>query len=146
MIDKNYTIMLKHKLARFFQKIAIKLIRASNKNDEPKHSEYEFECLAICKNLILKEKTKLLISPISGKRYIKSDDSQIFIIIDNRQITIVNHNYSYTIELTYKSFDRLSKVFDNEVEIRRQIMEDEIRSNVKHSLTNIYQNIINDKI
>ena len=141
MIDKNHTIMLKHKLARFFQKVAIKLIRASNKNDEPKHSEYEFECLAICKNLILKEKTKLLISPISGKRYITIVNHNF-----NRQITIVNHNYSYTIELTYKSFDRLSKVFDNEVEIRRQIMEDEIKSNVKHSLTNIYQNILNDKI
>lgn len=146
MIDKNYTIMLKHKLSRFFQKVAIKLIKASNKTDEPKHSEYEFECLAICKNLILKDKTKLLISPISGKRYIKSDDSQIFIIIDNRQITIVNHNYSYTIELTYNAFDRLSKAFDNEVEKRRQIMESEIRSNVKHSLTNIYNNIINEKV
>ena len=146
MISKTNTFMSKHKILRFFQKIAIKIIRATNKNDEPKHSEYEFECISICKNLIKKENTKLLISPISGKRYIKSDDSQIFIIIDNLQTTIVNHNYSYNIELTYNAFLRLSNFFDNEVETRRQIMENEIRSNVKHSLTNIYNNIINEKV
>lgn len=137
---------LKHKFIRFFQKVGIKIIRASNKTDEPKHTEFEFECISICKNLIHKEKSKLLISPISGKRYIKSEDNQIFIIIDNRKITIVNHNYSYNIELNTKAFDRLIRIFDNEVEIRRQIMENEIRSNVKHSLSNIYKNITNEKI
>ena len=111
---------IKHNFIRFFQKVGIKLIRASNKSDEPKHTEFEFECLSICKNLIHKEKSKLLISPISGKRYIKSDDSQIFIIIDNRKITIVNHNYSYNIDLNTKGFERLLKIFDNEVETRRQ--------------------------
>lgn len=137
---------LKHKTIRFFQRVGLKVLRASNQSNEPKHSEFESECLAICKNLIHKEKSKLLISPISGKRYIKSEDNQIFIIMDNGKITIVNHHYSYNIDLTYKAYDRLLKVFDNEVEIRRQVMEDEIRSNVKHSLSNIYKNISNDKV
>jgi len=145
MIDLKNTTMLKHKVKRFLQRIALKIIKVSNKGDLTK-SDYQYECLAICKNLMHKEKTKLLTSPISGKRYINSDDKQIYIIIDNRQITIVNHNYSYTIELTYNAFERLSKVFDNEVELRRQEMEKEIRSNVKHSLKNIYNNIVNDKV
>ena len=136
---------LKHKLIRFFQRTALKVFRASNLEKEPK-GEFENECLSICKNLINKENSKLLISPISGKRYIKNDEKQIFIIIETRQLTIVNHNYSYNINLLPKSFDRLIKLFDNEVEIRRQKMEDEIRSNVKHSLTNIYHNIVNEKI
>jgi hypothetical protein len=137
---------LKHKTIRFFQKVGLKILRASNQSNEPKHSEFEYECLAICKNLIHKEKSKLLISPISGKRYIKSEDNQIFVIMDNGKITIVNHHYSYNIDLTYKAYDRLLKTFDNQVEIRRQVMEDEIRSNVKHSLTNIYKNIANEKV
>jgi hypothetical protein len=66
--------------------------------------------------------------------------------MDNGKITIVNHHYSYNIDLTYKAYDRLLKTFDNQVEIRRQVMEDEIRSNVKHSLTNIYKNIANEKV
>ncbi len=66
--------------------------------------------------------------------------------MDKRVITIVNHNYSYTIELTPKTSDRLYNSFDNEVETRRKKMEDEIRSNVKHSLSNIFKNITNEQI
>ena len=71
--------------------MAINFIKKTTPKEEFVKSEYEYECLGICKNLIHKEKTKLLISPISGKRYIKSDDNQIFIIIFNRTITSVNH-------------------------------------------------------
>ena len=38
---------IKHNFIRFFQKVGIKLIRASNKSDEPKHTEFEFECLSL---------------------------------------------------------------------------------------------------
>jgi len=137
---------MKHKIKRFFQKVGLHFIRKTTPKEEYVKSEYEYECIGICKNLINKESTKLLISPISGKRYIKSDDSQIFIIMDQRITTIVNHNYSYSIELTPKTSERLFRSFDNEVEVRRKKMEDEIRSNVKHSLTNIFKNITNEQI
>lgn len=129
------------------QKIAIKVIKAFDiNNGRPKIGEYEAESVSICKKLIEKTDTVLLISPISGKRYIKSDDNQLFIIIEDYQMTIVNHSYSYNIPLGLKAFTRVSKIFDNEVESRRMKMETEIRSNVKHSLSNIYKNIINEKI
>lgn len=142
---KNIKMMINHKIKRFFQKITLKVIKIMNPH-KPEEGEYERESLVICKNLIIKDTSKLLISPISGKRYIKNDEKKIFIIIENRTLTIVNHNYSYNIELSVKSYDRLTNIFDNEVEKRRQKMEDEIRSNVKHSLTNIYNNIINENI
>lgn len=138
--------LIAHRVKRLFQYIAIKLIRTISPKEDSKKGEYEGECLAICKNLIHKENTKLLISPISKKRYIKNDDKRIFIIMESDQLTIVNHNYSYNITVMPKSYDRLTSMFDNEVEKRRQKMEDEIRSNVKHSLSNIYQNIINEKV
>jgi hypothetical protein len=137
---------LKHKIKRFLQKTALKSIRVLNPEDKSKRGEYEKESISICKNLITKDASKLLISPISGKRYIKNDEKKIFIIIEGKTLTIVNHNYSYNIELLSKSYDRLVIIFDNEVEKRRQKMEDEIRSNVKHSLTNIYNNIVNESI
>jgi hypothetical protein len=137
---------INHNFKRFFQKIALKMIRIGNHNNDYKRSDYEKESLSICKNLIHKDSSKLLISPISKKRYIKNDDKKIFIIIETRLLTIVNHNYSYNIELHPKSYDILSLIFDNEVEKRRQIMENEITSNVKHSLTNIYNNIVNENI
>ena len=74
----------------------------------------------------------MLISPISQKRYIKNDHKRIFIIFEpNRTLTIVNHQYSYTIDLHPKACERLVHIFDNEVENRRSAMELEIKSNVK---------------
>jgi gas vesicle protein len=107
---------------------------------------FDHESFAIAKRLISKQETTLLISPISGKRYIKSDGNQLFIIIESHQMTIVNHQYSYNIDIAGKSFEKISQVFDAEVEKRREDMETEIRSNVKHSLSNIYKSLLNEKI
>jgi hypothetical protein len=88
----------------------------------------------------------LLLSPISGKRYIKSHDEQLFIIIESNLITIVNHQYSYNINIWGKPLETIIRMFDIEVEKRREAMEMEIRSNVKHSLANIFKNLSDEKI
>jgi hypothetical protein len=136
-----------HTLKRFAQKTAIKAIRLADIEKQTRvHSEYETEAFGICKKLIDKRTTTLLISPISGKRYIKSDDNQLFIIIENNRMTIVNHQYSYNINIEGKAYYRIIKAFDTEVEQRRELMEKEIRSNVKHSLSNIYEKLTNEKV
>jgi hypothetical protein len=135
-----------HKLNRFFQRTAIKAIRMMNPDLERSTVEYEHEAFSICRRLITNPETTLLISPISGKRYIKSDDNQLFLIIERHQMTIVNHQYSYNIDVHGKAYDKIAQVFDAEVERRREKMEAEIRSNVKHSLSNIYKNLVNEKI
>ena len=137
---------MKHKIVRYLQKIAIKFMKLATPPEERKKDDYEFECLGICKSLIRDERSKLMMSPISRKRYINSHDKQIFIIIENGFLTIVNHHYSYNIDLPMKSYNRLSTIFDTEMENRRQRMEDEIKSNVKHSLKNIYKNLVDEKV
>ena len=136
-----------HKFKRFTQKIGIGLIRMMDpsKYEAPKH-DYEREALAICKKLASKKSSTLLLSPISGKRYIKSEDNQIYIIIDGHLVNIVNHSYSYIIPVEGKQHERLLRMFDKEVEARREVMEAEIRSNITHSLSNIYQNLINEQV
>lgn len=135
-----------HKIKRWFQKIAIKYIKLLSPDNQFEHGDFENEGLSICKNLISREDSKLLISPISKKRYIKNDQKKIFIIFElNRTLTIVNHQYSYTIDLHPKACERLIHIFDNEVESRRSAMELEIKSNVKHSLSNIYKTLINEE-
>jgi hypothetical protein len=114
-----------------------------SKFEGPK-TDYGQEAIAICRKLASKSTSTLLLSPISGKRYIKSDDNQIFIIIEGHLITIVNHSYSYVIPVEGRQKERLISMFDLEVEKRREIMESEIRSNIKHSLSNIYKNLINE--
>jgi hypothetical protein len=128
---------LKHKIKRKIQKIAIKYFKLFSLDEQFEHGDFENEGLSICKNLISREDSKLLISPISKKRYIKNDQKRIFIIFEsNRTLTIVNHQYSYTIDLHPKAC---------EVESRRSAMEKEIKSNVKHSLSNIYKSLINEE-
>ena len=136
-----------HKLNRFFQRTAIKATRMMNPGIEGRYNDdFNVESFAICKRLISKRETTLLISPLSGKRYIKSDDNQLFIIIESHQMTIVNHQYSYNIDIAGKAHERIAQVFDAEVERRREQMETEIRSNVRHSLSNIYKNLLNEKV
>lgn len=137
---------LHHNFKRLLQRFTLFLYKSLNQNDDPKHGEFEYECNTICKTLIKNPKTKLLISPISKKRYINNHDKQIFIILEHRLLTIVNHNHSYSIDLTLKSYERIASLFDNEVERKRQEMEEEIRSNVKHSLSNIFENIKNESL
>jgi len=135
-----------HKIIRILQKIGLKFYRLGNQYDKSEKSDYEHECIGICKSLIKDERTKLMMSPISRKRYLNSHDKQIFIIIENYTMIIVNHQYSYTIDLPSKSYIRITSMFDEEMEKRRLAMEREIKSNVKHSLKNIYQNLVNEKV
>ena len=91
-----------HKFKRYIQRTAIKTIRLMNPGIDKHASDYDHEAFSISKRLISKRETTLLISPISGKRYIKSDDNQLFIIIESHQMTIVNHQYSYNIDIAGK--------------------------------------------
>jgi len=136
-----------HKLKRLTQKLGIQIFRMlePTKYQAPK-GEYEVEALAICRKLASRKSSTLLMSPISGKRYIRSKDNQIHVIIDGHLITIVNHSYSYVIPVEGRSHERLIRMFDLEVEVRREVMESEIRANIKHSLSNIYKNLVNEQV
>lgn len=130
---------LLHQLKRFLQKSTIKVIRLSTPPQDK--SEYERDAVNICKKLILKQDTTLLLTPLSGKRYIKNDDLGISVILEGRNIKVINHIYSYTVFLEDKSWLKVVSIFDLEVERRREIFEKEITENIKHSLQTIYKSI-----
>ena len=138
-----------NRIRHAIKKIGIKALRLMDPDKLPNNDEqnaYIMETFSICKRLISKEDTTLLMSPISGKRYINSADKQIYIIIEPRMVTLVNHSYSYNIELTAPTFSKIARIFDAEVESRREAMEKEIRSNVKHSLSQIYKNLVDERV
>jgi hypothetical protein len=135
-----------HSFKRLSQKLAIRMHKAMDPTQHAQPTEFEFETLAICRSLINRSNSELLISPLSGKRFIKNSDSQIYFIIQDGMVDIINHTYSYNVKITLKAYQRLVKAFDMEVESRRQEMEDEIRSNVKHSLKTIFQTLSNETI
>jgi len=92
----------------------------------------------ICKKLILDPESKLTFAPISGKRFIKNETKNMFVVIENHTINLINHVYSYSVYLSSQTdYKEIIQNFDGILENRRQTLEDEIRNNIQHSLQTI---------
>jgi hypothetical protein len=131
---------ISHKFRRWLQSYVIYVIKAIDYGRE-KQSEYELDCLKICKKLIQRSDSTLLLTPLSNKRYIKNDSMGIFITIEGNLIKVINHKYSYVVPMSDKSIKDVTDVFNSTVEKQRKKMEDEISSNIKHSLRDISVNL-----
>ena len=104
--------------------------------------EEEIFALEICQKLIMDSNSKLTNAPISFKRFIKNDDNNMFIVINNRTISLINHVYSYNVFIeSPEHYTDICEIFDNEMEKRRQELEDEIKNNIKHSLKEILKKV-----
>jgi hypothetical protein len=129
-----------HKFRRTIQKLVILTIKSLDYG-RTKQSAYELECLKICKKLISKPDSVLLLTPLTNKRYIKNDNLAIFVTIEGSLVNVINHKYSYTVPMSDKSTKELNDYFNITVEASRQKMEEEITSNIKHSLMDISKNL-----
>jgi hypothetical protein len=108
----------------------------------PPIPEEERITVEICKKLISDPESKLTYAPISNKRFIKNEKKSMFIVIEHHTINLINHVYSYSIYLSNSGdYDEIITSFDKILEHERQTLEDEIRSNIQHSLTTILEKL-----
>ncbi len=100
-------------------------IYLKNKVDLKQPTTQEEECVTkICLNLIDYPRTRLTYAPISNKRFIKNDEKEIFVVIDNHMVSLINHVYGYTISIENETlFKQIIEKFDNTLEERRQELE-----------------------
>ena len=112
--------------------------------DNQKNSDTEKLCMSITRSLITNPESKFLLAPLSGKRYIKNENLEIFVILDRGTISITNHVYHYDVTVSNRNWQRIIGMYDNKVEGIRQEYEDEIMKNIEHSLSAI-QNKIKEK-
>ena len=146
MLMKKMIKEVSHQFRRWTQGIYIKLHRKLNFGSrEDGADENSQECLQICRSLILREDSLLLIAPLSEKRYVKNELFGIFIIIQNGVVQIINHTYSYKVVLTENESKKICRIYDLAIESRRMEFENEIKANIKHSLKNIIGDIKNGK-
>jgi len=110
-------------------------------SEKSRLAENEKICTAICRKLINHENSKFLIAPLSGKRYIKNVVLGLFIVLDDRKISITNHVYHYDVVLSQRDWDKLVILYDNKTEKIRNGFEDEIKSQIVHSLSSILEKI-----
>jgi hypothetical protein len=101
------------------------------------------QCTAICRRLIHNPNSELLIAPISRKKYIKNEQYGIFITMEDGEVTITNHTYSYFIKLPDIDWSKLKDFFKKEMEERVLQMEKDLDVQIKHSLETIYSKICN---
>lgn len=134
-----------HKLKRVFQKFGITLHKMTVLDKGVEISAGEKEAIAIVNRLIKDKESELLTCPNTGKFYIKCGRKKMLIVIGNKEVNIINSVYSYSVHLSEKTESNIRNFFLDEVEIRRDEMEQEFTSSVKHSLKTIYQNLTNEK-
>lgn len=96
----------------------------------------------ICKRLIDNLNSQLTLAPKSFKRFIRNDNLDMFIVIHNRTINLINHVYSYNVYIESEElYTSLVDKFDSELETRREELENQITNNIQHSLKNILEKI-----
>jgi hypothetical protein len=126
----------KHAFRRWIQQMYINSVRKMD-YERGSRTKYELDCLSICKKLIDKPDSQLLMTPLSNKRYIHNPTNSIFITIEGNSINVINHKYSYTVLVQEKSKEDVIDYFNEVLEKQRLKMEEEITSNIKHSLRKI---------
>ena len=131
---------------RFFKRLYIKM-RLAYRNQYYKQQDlvkYHRAPLFICMKLLKIEDSLLLIAPVSDDKYIYNERLGILVSLLGHRGSIIDRTYSYDISLSNKDWDKLDKLFLNEMQKRTKKIEEQIVSNVKHSLDNIYSKINKD--
>jgi hypothetical protein len=131
---------LKRLVKRTYVRILL-IGRNSFTKESDKLTENDKICKAICYKLIKHSSSKFLIAPRSGKRYIKNDVLNIFLILDDRKITITNHVYHYDVTLPERDFERISRMYDDKTELIRETYESDMMSQIVYSLSTILKNV-----
>ena len=130
-----------HYIKRLSQKLYITWKRSLDPNQIPKKDPQQTSLLLICKRIISSNDSTLLIAPVSGKRYIKYEKGNLFIILSKEQIEIINHVYSYIIPMNSIILHKIEKIFDNRLEEIRLDMEKEIKNNIQKSLSQLLRDL-----
>jgi hypothetical protein len=69
----------------------------------------------------------------------------MLVILGNGQVSIVNHVFGYNVPLSQKAEGKMKDMFLDEVEKRREAMEQEFTANVRHSLKTIINRLDHEK-
>lgn len=108
---------------------------------EPKFppSETQMLSMKIFEKAIFSPDAELLIAPISYTLYVQLND--LFIILEGRDLRIINGKYQYYVVLNEKSAQELDRKFRRSLETRIKKVEAQVTTNVKKSLQNILEEL-----
>jgi hypothetical protein len=105
----------------------------------PKHkpSQNEVLVMEIIESLFNSKDTECITAPISGKYYITNKKLQYWVMVGDNFITITNHRFTYTMNLSVLFYDNLVKMIRDFIEKDREEFEKEVFKNELDLLNNI---------
>jgi hypothetical protein len=138
-----------NKLRRYFKRLHVKwkimskykIMKPEGESLQSSSNDSERTCISICRRLISHNDSKFLIAPLSGKRYIKNTSLDLFVILNDRRVSLTNHVYHYDVRLPEREWDRLTTMYDNKTEKIRIDLENQIKSQINYSLTTILDKV-----
>jgi len=112
---------------------------------KPILNEKQKAMIEVVKSIISASESDLLIAPISGTRYIKL--REIYLKIDSNTeegsfIELINGRFIHHVQFSDRTIDKdILKIFDEETEKRRKIMEKSIWDKTTRSLESVIEEI-----
>jgi hypothetical protein len=101
-------------------------------------------CKFLCRNAIKHSNTVFELTPISDERIIENKKLGVFIILDDKKITVINHVCYYSnIPMSNRDWKKITTMFDNKVqEIRKEKIR-RMKSQVEYSLEKLKNKMVN---
>ena len=101
------------------------------------------DCKFIFRNVLRHTNSVYEIAPLSEHRIIENKKLGIFIILDDKKITIINHVCYYSnIPLTDRDWKKMSHMYDNKVQQNRMQRIEQMKSQVEYSLSKLKNKIL----
>lgn len=128
---------MKNKVVGFIPKILFKIFLSLKDKFDPQVPipEEERITVEICKKLIVDPSSKLTYAPLAKKRFIKNEEKDMYVVIQDHTINLINHVYSYSIYVSStEEYENIKNKFDEILDNERLKLEDEIKFNIQHSL------------
>lgn len=125
------------KIGAWIKRQSLKAKAKQNQRIRLKFSQKERIISQIIKDALLDKNNVLLTAPISGKKFIKMPEQDVFIIINDSNIIISNHKFYYDIDTSLEFAEMINLRFDKVLEHQRYLMEKEMTSNIMDGLSDI---------
>ena len=149
--NENYSYLCLNKsktMKKFFKKLCKRIyvkytlwIHYRALAPKGRKTQNETICNAICRKMISHKDSKFMIAPLSDKRYIKNATLNLFVVFEDRQVSITNHVYHYDVRLCERDWYKLIRSYNEKTEDLRMGYENEIKSQIVHSLSKILDKI-----
>lgn len=132
------------KVVGFIPRLLYKLFLTLKEKFDPTQPVPEEEKITIdiCKKLISNPSSKLTYAPVAHKRFIRNVEKDMYIVIHEHTINLINHVYSYSVYLSdHHAYGEIVEMFDKVLDKERLKLEDEIKNNIQHSLESILKKL-----